>query len=172
MCGLMPSDAGYDLTLYPNLGRYRTPQKDINDNNPTYNPTPDSMYDNKNNNNNNNAHQYKPYRASHDNLSIPAYKPKAQTNPLSQVEEEEKEEDEFDFPVFTPRHQTTTTNSPSTLPVAKHPAHSTIFVRIFASDILMWGDEWRRCPVCLSNKVCLLRGRCVEDGRRVKILFW
>jgi hypothetical protein len=52
MCGLMPSDSGYDLTLYPNLARYRTPQRDINDN--THNTTYYPATENNNNDNNNN----------------------------------------------------------------------------------------------------------------------
>ena len=178
MCGFTPSDAGYDLNLYPNLARYRTPQRDTNDDTTppttTYNATPDSMY--------NNAHHYTPYScASDSSLPSPPYQPST----LSQIEredddddeEEEEEEEEGEFPFRRPHHHqttaTTTNSSSSNLPpVAKDPALSTVYVRLFASDILMFGDEWRRCPVCLGGRVCLVRGKCVEDGRRVKVLFW
>jgi len=32
------------------------------------------------------------------------------------------------------------------------------------------GDEWRRCPLCWSSKICVVVGRCVYWGRRVKVV--
>jgi hypothetical protein len=184
----MPSDSGYDLTLYPNLARYRTPQQDINDNthNKTYYPATD---------NNNNSYSYTAYGP--DPINNPyqppnqsdntyhhhhhtAYGPDPINNPYQPPNhhqpqegdaqrEEDDEDDEEEFPM---RRQTTTTPTRATTPSTKKPALPTISVRLFAPDILMWGDEWRRCPACLGGKVCLVRGRCIEDGRRVKVLFW
>jgi hypothetical protein len=161
MCGLMPSDSGYDLTLYPNLARYRTPQQDINDNthNKTYYPATD---------NNNNSYSYTAYGP--DPINNP-YQPPNHHQPQEgdAQREDDDEDDEEEFPM---RRQTTTTPTRATTPSTKKPALPTISVRLFAPDILMWGDEWRRCPACLGGKVCLVRGRCIEDGRRVKVLFW
>jgi hypothetical protein len=86
MCGLMPSDSGYDLNLYPNLARYRTPQRDINDN--THSATNDNTYNDTNNN------TYYPATDS-DTYSYTAYgpcpinnpyQPPNQLNPLPQEE--------------------------------------------------------------------------------------
>jgi hypothetical protein len=197
MCGLMPSDSGYDLTLYPNLARYRTPQRDINDNthNKTYCPAPD----NNNNNNNNNSYSYS-YSYSYtaygpDPINSPyqppnqsdntyhhhtAYGPDPINNPYQPPNhyqpqegdaqrEDDDEDDEEEFPM---RRQTTTTPTRATTPSTRKLALPTISVRLYASDILLFGDEWRRCPACLGGKVCFVRGRCIEDGRRVKVLFW
>jgi hypothetical protein len=174
MCGLMPSDSGYDLNLYPNLARYRTPQRDINDN--THSATNDNTYNDTNNN------TYYPATDS-DTYSYTAYgpcpinnpyQPHNQLNPLAQEEVQAQEVDDDDEEEFPFRHQTMTTPSTpaSTLPsTTKKPALPTIFVRLFASDILMWGDEWRRCPACFGGKVCLVKGRCIENGTRVKVFF-
>jgi hypothetical protein len=182
MCGLMPCDSGYDLNLYPNLARYRTPQRDINDNThkTTCNSAENDTYNNTYYNaTHSNTHHYIPYS---DSLTIPPYQPKPkpqedqkeddEEEEEEEEEEQEEEEEEEQFPSRTPRYYPITPNIPSTLPIAKDPALPTIFIRLFASDILMWGDEWRRCPACLGGTMCLLRGKCVEDGRRVKVLFW
>ena len=149
MCGLMPSDTGYGLGLYPNLARYRTPQQDINDE-----PTYCTSYTATDNNNNNTY----PHTAYNDKPTSPPYQP--------QTPQEGEEEEEEEFPTRTPRpphHPTTTTNNPT---------QPTVFVPVSAAKILLWADEWRHCPLCSGNKVCLLRGKCVEGGRRVKIVFW
>jgi hypothetical protein len=176
MCGLMPSDdAGYDLALYPNLARYRTPQRGIND---TTAAAYTAAYTATHTASDNNTYHYTAYSPS---LQIPEYKPNnnqpqkeeedgeaQQQQQKQQQQDEDDDDEEEEFPM---RHPTTTattpintTKAPKTLP--------TSFVRLFASDILLWGDQWRRCPACLGGKVCLVRGRCVEDGRRVKVLFW
>jgi hypothetical protein len=162
----MPSDSGYDLTLYPNLARYRTPQRDINDN--THNATYYPATDNNNNNNNNNTYSYTAYGP--DPINNP-YQPPNHHQPQegNAQREDDDEDDEEEFPM---RRQTTTTPARATTPSTKKPALPTVRFRLFASDILLFGDEWRRCPACLGGKVCLVRGRCIEDGRRVKAMFW
>jgi len=32
-------------------------------------------------------------------------------------------------------------------------------------------DEWRRCPLCWSTKLCVVLGRCVHSGKKVKVAF-
>jgi hypothetical protein len=161
MCGLMPSDdTGYDLALYPNLARYRTTQRGIND-------TTAAAYtasDNK-------TYHYTAYNPS---PKSPEYQPNNNNQPQKeegeahQQHQQYEDDDEEEFPM---RHQPTTTTTP--INTTKAPKTlPTAYVRLFASDILLWGDEWRRCPACLGGKVCLVRGRCLEDGGRVKVLFW
>jgi hypothetical protein len=185
MYGLMPSDSGYDLNLYPNLARYQIPQRDINNDN-SDNASCNATDDDDIYNTTDNSY----YSATDSNTySYTAYGPCPINNPYQppnqliqeqvqaqqqqqEVDDEEEEEEEEEFPF---RPQTTPPTPPtraSTLPIARKPALPPILVRLFASDILMWGDEWRRCPACLGGKVCLVRGKCIEDGRRVKVMFW
>jgi hypothetical protein len=53
---------------------------------------------------------------------------------------------------------TTTPTDHSTLPLPKHPAET------FGT-----GDWWRWCPKCRGNRVCLVVGRCLRRGERVRI---
>lgn len=32
-------------------------------------------------------------------------------------------------------------------------------------------NQWRWCPACHGTRVCLVIGRCVESGRRVRVAF-
>jgi hypothetical protein len=32
-------------------------------------------------------------------------------------------------------------------------------------------DSWRWCPSCRSTKLCVVIGRCIQSGKRVKVVF-
>lgn len=36
---------------------------------------------------------------------------------------------------------------------------------------ILASNQWRRCPACHGTRVCLVIGRCVESGRRVRVAF-
>lgn len=153
----MPSDTGYDLTLYPNLARYRTPQRDINTT-----LTEESAYNVPDKDKN--TYDYTAYNSNGNSLKVSNYPP--QPTPLSQQSLQDEGEDQETLPTS------------SSTPLAPQ-ASATTFIHLFTSDILLRGDEWRRhCPRCSGGggggggRVCLARGRCVEDGGRVKVLFW
>ena len=188
----MPSDTGYDLALYPNLARYRTPQKDINSSGLTYKPYNATDANNSNNNGSSSTYLYTAYS---NRPASPLY----QTRGFRQGEEEEDGEEEEEpsqqpstpkSPPYQPQaqreeqreqkqKQNPTPSSPtytSTTTTARtRPPLPTVSVPLCAADILLHGEtECRRCPLCFS-KVCLLRGACVADsgrGRRVKFVFW
>ena len=170
MCGLMPSGSGYDLNLYPNLARYQIHQRDINDDN-SDNASCNATDDDDIYNEIDSTYSYTAYGPCPINNP---YQPPNQLN-QEQVQAQQQVVDDDEDEEFPFRPQTTTTTTPptraSTLPIAKKPALPPIHVRLFASDILMWGDEWRRCPACFGGKVCLVKGRCIENGTRVKVFF-
>jgi hypothetical protein len=65
----------------------------------------------------------------------------------------------------TPQANTNTNSSTSaTLPC---PPHSSVQQHPIE---LLSGDYWRRCPCCRRNKICIVIGRCIESGKRAKVV--